>query len=469
MKIPHRWILAFTSIAVITIFLVVHPGRVIGDSQTASLAGDNSLPVLTSATLPGDLLSGQNSLKSPSQESETDSGTLKLPRPNGNKALNSVFLLLLQEPQVSSLTITGAQLVGETQWAEYRCTANYIDGTFEDVTHSVSWSENSQYASVNSNGFLTTSNVPSDQTITITASYGGKTANYNVVIKNVTAYVSSLTISGPTQVSESTGAQYTCTANYSDGSTANVTSSALWNVFPQDYANIGATGYLTTSAVSSDQTCSISATYGMRTKSFNVTIKNASSVTQTTVIASTVNMLKSSDVYPNYANTVYANPSGTGVGVFWAYNAFLGLQDFIDNRTVLAFNIQSTIAGKTINRAILRLYPYELAGDFNTTYNVCALAGSWSPSTITWNNQPNVYSAVWKTVSPPTFLSAVLEVDVTDMVQYWANGTWGNYGFILYDSKFVFPYATLIRTTWFESLAYYTNANRRPQLYLEYR
>ena len=96
-----------------------------------------------------------------------------------------------------------------------------------------------------------------------------------MTIKNVPATLSYITISGSTQVNENSGAQYTCTAYYSDGSSSTVTSSASWSE-NSSYASISSSGYLTTYSVSSDQSCTITATYGGKTDTHNVTIKNVS-------------------------------------------------------------------------------------------------------------------------------------------------------------------------------------------------
>ena len=113
----------------------------------------------------------------------------------------------------------------------------------------------------------------SDQSCTITASYGGKSDTHSVIIKDVAAVLDHVTITGTTQVDENSGAQYTLTAYYSDGSNAKVTGSASWSD-NSDYAAISSGGYLATSEVYSDQSCTITGIYGGRTDTHNVTIKN---------------------------------------------------------------------------------------------------------------------------------------------------------------------------------------------------
>jgi hypothetical protein len=181
-------------------------------------------------------------------------------------------------PTLSSISISGSTQVNESSSAQYTATATYSDGSTANVTSSASWTENSSYASISSSGYLTTNSVSSDKSCTITASYGGKTDTHAVTIKNVATVptLSYITISGSTQVDENSGAQYTCRAYYSDGSSTNVTSAAGWSE-NSSYASISSTGYLTTASVSSDQSCTITATYGGKSDMHAVTIQDAPS------------------------------------------------------------------------------------------------------------------------------------------------------------------------------------------------
>ena len=82
-------------------------------------------------------------------------------------------------------------------------------------------------------------------------------------------------ISGSTQINENTGSQYTCTAYYNDDSSSNITNSASWSE-NSPYASINSTGYLTASSVSSDQPCTITATYSGYSDTHNIIIKDVS-------------------------------------------------------------------------------------------------------------------------------------------------------------------------------------------------
>ena len=179
------------------------------------------------------------------------------------------------EPTLSYITISGSTQVNENSGVQYTCTATYSDNTTANVTNNTSWGQNSGYASINATGYLTTNNVSSDQPCQITASFGGKSDTHDITIKNVSATLSYITISGSTQVNENSGVQYTCTATYSDNTTANVTNNTSWGQ-NSGYASINATGYLTTNNVSSDQPCQITASFGGKSDTHDITIKNVS-------------------------------------------------------------------------------------------------------------------------------------------------------------------------------------------------
>jgi len=228
------------------------------------------------------------------------------------------YSLSSSSPSVTSLQISGPTNVNESSGASYSCTAYYSDGSNNTVTPS--WSENTNYASISSSGYLLTSAVSSNQPCTITASYGGKSDTHSVSILNVaeTGTVTSLQISGPTNVNESSGASYSCTAYYSDGSNNTVTPSWSENT---NYASISSSGYLLTSAVSSNQPCTITASYGGKSDTHSVSILNvAETGTVTSLqISGPTNVNESSGA--SYSCTAYySDGSNNTVTPSWSEN-----------------------------------------------------------------------------------------------------------------------------------------------------
>ena len=100
---------------------------------------------------------------------------------------------------------------------------------------------------------------------------GSASTGSDYVMQNEPPILDSVTITGPVQINESSGAQYILTANYSDGSNNNVTDFASWRDNSR-YAGITSYGNLITSSVVSAQSCMITASYEDRSDTHNVTI-----------------------------------------------------------------------------------------------------------------------------------------------------------------------------------------------------
>jgi hypothetical protein len=153
--------------------------------------------------------------------------------------------------------------VNESGVATFAATATWSNGSTSAATPT--WSENSAYATIDASGVLTASAVTTNQTVTVTASYtsGGitKTATKSASIVDVAAAaptLSSLAISGPTSVNESGVATFAATATWSNGSTSAITPTWSEN---SSYATISTGGVLTASAVTANQTVTVTANY----------------------------------------------------------------------------------------------------------------------------------------------------------------------------------------------------------------
>lgn len=207
---------------------------------------------------------------------------------------------------------------------------------------------------------------------------------------------------------------------------------------------------------------------GTATDWSNVATVTVAALASTTlsVNPSADNSLVYSTMNSSAKSTVYRTQD-LSVGCNWA--AGLYASDFVCGETALKFDIQSRIAGKTIVSATLRLYPYILPAEYNTTYAVNAYAGSWSATSITFANQPNYYTSSQDTVDPPATTTVPLEFDVKAIVQAWANGTWVNNGFLLRDTDTTVPGYTAYRATSFYSVDTASTSTKRPVLVIEYQ
>ena len=104
-------------------------------------------------------------------------------------------------PTLSSLSINGPSSLNEGTSATFVAVATYQDGTSAGVA--ATWSENSSYASISSDGLLTANMVTSNQTVRITASYTSSgttlTATKDVTIMNGTASAQPKSITSTSQ------------------------------------------------------------------------------------------------------------------------------------------------------------------------------------------------------------------------------------------------------------------------------
>lgn len=185
--------------------------------------------------------------------------------------VHSILVENTHPATLEHITITGPSSVYRGSDTQYEGTAYWADFTTTSITlnPNAAWSENSSEASVSTSGVLSVVAGGSQPNVVITLIYGGKADTHFVNIKDVPV-LSSLTISGPGTVNEQTTAQYTCVANYSDGTSATV--SPTWSESSPD-ATITATGLLTAGTVLSDQNVTITAAFGGKIDTHAITIK----------------------------------------------------------------------------------------------------------------------------------------------------------------------------------------------------
>jgi len=118
--------------------------------------------------------SGQLSVDSlPSDKScaVTASSTYQVTEDTGTTMTTSKTVALNNIKKLDHITITGLSEVYQNSTTNYTCTAYFDNGNSSDVTSSVTWSEDSPYASISSDGKLSVESLPSEQTCTVTASY----------------------------------------------------------------------------------------------------------------------------------------------------------------------------------------------------------------------------------------------------------------------------------------------------------
>lgn len=181
------------------------------------------------------------------------------------------------------------------------------------------------------------------------------------------------------------------------------------------------------------------------------------------------------DLVPSVTNT--ANPSGELIaGCFWNFNTFLGVQNFICYSSAIHFPLSGTaingasfnLAGKTINEAVLVLSVADVPINPTNLY-LHAIATPWNTNTLNGATFLDLYSDGGRLVGSPG-LWGPYGIDVTTIVQNWANGTFQNNGVLLEDAEYVFPYNSLIRTSFFWSTDTFNGSqDNRPTLWVDYQ
>lgn len=183
-----------------------------------------------------------------------------------------------------------------------------------------------------------------------------------------------------------------------------------------------------------------------------------------TLAASADNLLVMSSAEPQKEKTVFKD-AYLGVGQMfdiWPYS-----QSWIDVRSLIKFPLPFSLNGKHIVSAELRLYVKTLPADRNTTYRCGAVAGTWNTTTVTHNNHPSdqIYLNNRVSFSPPYSAATPVKIDITGIVQQWADGKWQNYGILLWDTNAAPPSQTTYRATEFYEES---NGSNAPSLYIVY-
>lgn len=181
---------------------------------------------------------------------------------SGNGSTNST-------PTVSSIQVSpNSMAIGIGTNQQFTATAHMSDGTTKDMTSSVQWSSSdSSIASITAAGIATGS---SSGSVTITAQSGSMQSSAALTVTAAAANLTSIVIS-PTASSMpiNTSQQLTATGNYSDGSSADLTSTVTWTSSTTAIATISNTGLV--SAVGAGST-NISASLGGVSQSTTLTV-----------------------------------------------------------------------------------------------------------------------------------------------------------------------------------------------------
>jgi len=163
----------------------------------------------------------------------------------------TLFVSACGAPHLTYLTITPARTsisVGQT--ATFRVTANYSDGSSEDVTASTAWiTSNPKIATINTNGVASSL---ARGSATITAIAYGKTGSASLTVSN--AALTSISVTSPgSSVAVGQSMQLKAEGTYTDKSVQDITDQVSWSTANPTVATISSTGLVASKSVGSTE------------------------------------------------------------------------------------------------------------------------------------------------------------------------------------------------------------------------
>jgi len=112
---------------------------------------------------------------------DTSSGNTCTVTMNQDRTVTATFALG-RTSQLSYIEIRGPSQVDENSGAQYTCWAQYNNVSTPVRIDNATWTENSNFATISGTGYLNTSSVNVNQTVTVTANFEGKTDTFDVII-----------------------------------------------------------------------------------------------------------------------------------------------------------------------------------------------------------------------------------------------------------------------------------------------
>jgi uncharacterized protein YjdB len=148
-------------------------------------------------------------------------------------------------------------------------TANFTDGSSQNVTQSSTYTSSApSIATVSSGGLVTT---VAQGTATVTVTLNANTATVPVAVSMATLQSIAITPS-PLSLAAGSTQQLTATGTYSDGSTANLTNAVAWSSSASGLLTVSTTGLLTSSNAGN---ATVTATLNSATGMLQVTVTSA--------------------------------------------------------------------------------------------------------------------------------------------------------------------------------------------------
>ena len=191
--------------------------------------------------------------------------------------------LTVSAATIASIAVTPTgQSIAKGLTKQYTATATLTDGTTQDISSSASWtSTDTNKVTVNSTGLATGAGVGSAN---VTATKDGKSGNSTLTVTAATLVSIAVTPASPS-IAKGLPQQFTATGTYTDGSTADITSSVTWSSTNTSVATIsnagGSNGLATTLAIGSTFISAQLNSITAPNVTFNVTAATVASVAVT--------------------------------------------------------------------------------------------------------------------------------------------------------------------------------------------
>ena len=221
---------------------------------------------------------------------------------------------------------------------QLQATATYSDGSSTDVTAKSVWASASPSVASVASATGLASGVSTGAAL-LSATYGGKAGSATLTVSAATLQTLALT---PATASIATGAplQYVATGTYSDGTTRDLTASALFSADGSGFASIAASGGLATGASAGTATLTASAGGLSASATLTVTSATLSAIAVTPATAS----IATGAVQSFVATGTYSDRSSVNLSALATWSS-----DATGIATVLPGGVTSGLAAGTAN------------------------------------------------------------------------------------------------------------------------
>lgn len=195
------------------------------------------------------------------------SGTVTIKAQSGSLSSNATLTITAAAANLVSIAISpAASSMPVNTSQQFTATGSYSDGSSADITSLVTWSSsNTGKATVSATGMVSATAAGSTN---ISADFAGVSQSTSLTITAPTIVSIAVTPVGQT-LGIGISQQYTATATYSDGSSADLSNGVTWSSSANSVATVSSSGVITTVAAG---TANITATLGSLTDSSTLTV-----------------------------------------------------------------------------------------------------------------------------------------------------------------------------------------------------